>query len=82
MEVVAEAISLKLPSELLQEGTRYAKAFQVTRAAYIRMAIERMNRETRERLRAERLAEISKRVRRESMHVNTEFAEIEEDPGA
>ena len=33
-----------------------------------------------ERLRAERLAELSKRVREESMRVNAEFAAIERDP--
>jgi hypothetical protein len=46
-----------------------------------RVAIRRMNRKTAARLRAERLAEVSKRVREESMRVNAEFAAIERDPG-
>jgi hypothetical protein len=39
-----------------------------------------MNRKVAARLRAERLAEVSKRVREESMRVNAEFAAIERDP--
>jgi hypothetical protein len=41
-----------------------------------------MNRRTAARLRAERLAEVSKRVREESMRVNAEFAAMERDPDA
>ena len=46
------AISLKLPEELLEASGRYADALRLTRAAYIRRALEQMNRETRARLRA------------------------------
>jgi hypothetical protein len=45
-----------------------------------RVAIRRMNRKTAARRRAERLAEVSKRVRGESMRVNAEFAAVERDP--
>jgi len=48
----------------------------------LRRAIERMNRETRARVRARRLAEASRKVRRESLRVNAEFAAIERDPDA
>jgi hypothetical protein len=41
-----------------------------------------MNRQTRSTLRARQLAEASKKVRRESMQVNAEFAAIERDPDA
>lgn len=76
------AISLKLPDELLETSGRYAEALRMSRAEYIRRAIERMNRDTHARLRAERLAEISKKVRTESMRVNEEFAAVERDPDA
>jgi predicted transcriptional regulator len=76
------AISLKLPDELLTESGQYAQALRMPRAAYIRRAIERMNRETRAQLRAKRLAEASRRVRKESMRVNAEFAAIERNPDA
>ena len=76
------AISLKLPDYLLEASGRYAVALRLSRAEYIRRAIERMNRETRAQLRAKRLAEISRKVRRESMRVNAEFAAVERDPDA
>lgn len=75
-----EAISLKLPEDLLEASRRCAQVLHVSRAAYIRRAIERMNQDTRAQLRAERLAAASKKVRKESMKVNAEFAAIETDP--
>jgi metal-responsive CopG/Arc/MetJ family transcriptional regulator len=75
-------ISLKLPDDLLEASGRCAAALRLSRAEYIRTAIERMNRETRARLRAERLAEVSRRVRDESMRVNAEFAAFEQAPDA
>lgn len=77
-----EAISLKLPEELLRESSRCARAFGLSRAAYIRRALERMNHETDAQFRAERLATVSRRVRGESMKVNAEFTATERDPDA
>jgi hypothetical protein len=51
-------------------------------AAYIRRAVERMNRQAPALLRARRLAEASKKVRKESLRVNREFAAIERTPEA
>ena len=76
------AISLKLPDNLLEASRRCASSLRLSRAEYIRRAIEQMNREVQARLRAKRLAEASRRVRKESMRVNAEFAAIERDPGA
>jgi hypothetical protein len=75
------AISLKLPDDLLATSGRCAAALRLSRAQYIRRAIERMNQETSARLRADQLADVSRRVRAESMRVNAEFAAIEQDPG-
>jgi metal-responsive CopG/Arc/MetJ family transcriptional regulator len=72
-----QAISLKLTDALLEASGRCAKALRLSRAEYIRRAVERMNKDTRAQLRARRLAEISRRVRRESMQVNREFERIE-----
>jgi len=82
MEVTEDitAISLKLPKDLAEASGEYARALRLSRAEYIRRAIERMNRETRSRLRAARMAQISLRDRDESMRVNAEFAAIERDP--
>ena len=77
-----KSIALKLPDDLLAESGQLADQLRVSRAEYIRAAIRRMNRKTAARLRAERLAELSKRVREESMRVNAEFAAIERDPDA
>lgn len=76
------AISLKLPDDLLETSGRCAEALRLSRAAYIRRAVERMNRQTRAQLRAKRLAEVSRKVRKESMRVNAQFAAIERDPDA
>jgi hypothetical protein len=75
-------IALKVPDELLVESGRLAETLRVSRAEYIRLAIDRMNRKTAARLRAERLMAVSKRVRDESMRVNAEFAAVERDPDA
>jgi len=76
------SIALKIPDDLLNDSARLAQRLHVTRAEYIRMAIHRMNRKTAARLQAERLAELSRRVRDESMRVNADFAAIERDPDA
>ena len=76
------AISLKLPEDLLAAAGRCAEALQLTRAEYIRRAVEQMNRGTQERLRARRLRDASRKVRGESIRVNEEFAAIEHDVDA
>jgi hypothetical protein len=77
-----KAISLKLPEELEEASRRCAASLRLSRAAYIRLAVERMNREMQTRERARRLAEVSRKVRSESMRVNKEFSAIERDPDA
>jgi hypothetical protein len=73
------AISLKLSEDLLLLSGECAAALQLSRAEYIRRALERMNRDTRARMRADRLRAASRRVRRESMRVNAEFDAVECD---
>ncbi|MBI4213670.1 MAG: CopG family transcriptional regulator [Chloroflexi bacterium] len=76
------AISLKLPEELLLRSAECARTLGMTRAEYIRRAIERMNHEIQEQARARRLHRASLKVREESMRVNAEFAGIEHAPDA
>ena len=76
------SIALKLPEDLMEESGRLAETLCVSRAEYIRIAIRRLNRKTAARIRADRLAELSKRVREESMKVNADFAATERDPDA
>ncbi len=75
-------ISIKLPDNLLKASTKFAESLHLSRAAYIRRSIERMNRDTERRLRAERMMRASLKVRGESMKVNVGFAAIERDPDA
>lgn len=76
------AISLRLPDSLLKRSAECARALRISRAEYIRQAIERMNGETDAQVRARRLQDASRRVRNESMRVNAEFAAVEEAPDA
>src|SRR5262245_1176738 len=73
-----KSISIQLPKELVQEIGRCANALHVSPQGYIRRAIERMNRHTHALLRAKRLAEASKKVWKESMPLNREFARLED----
>ncbi len=75
-------ISLKLPDALLKASSRYAESLRLSRSAYIRRSIERMNREIERRQRADRLAKASRKVRSESLRVNEEFAAFEREPDA
>ena len=77
-----KAISLKLPDDLVTVSEECAESLQVSRAEYIRRAIERMNRETQATLRAQRLKQASLKTRKESMAVNAEFDAIEDAPDA
>ncbi len=72
-------ISLKLPDDLLQASGKIAEWLNVSRAEYIRRAIVRMNADMTARARARRLAHASRKVRRDSMRVNAEFAAVEHD---
>jgi hypothetical protein len=76
------AILLKLPEDVLEASRRCADTLHLSRAAYIRRAVERMNRQTQALVRAMRIAVASKKVRKESLRVNREFAAIERDPDA
>ena len=73
------AISLKIPLEALHEAGRLADSLGISRAAYIRRAVEAFNEEKAAELRAERLAAASHMVRADSMRVNAEFEAIEHD---
>ena len=75
-----EFICIKLPEKLLETSDRRARALEITRAEYIRRAIEHMNRETNKaHVRAAQMARASRKVRRGSMPLNAEFDRIERD---
>lgn len=76
------SISIRLPDELLKEVDKLAKKLKLARTEYIRQAIETMNRKTINKERYDRLVKVSRRVRKESMAVNAEFDEFEDDTEA
>ena len=77
-----KAISLKLPDEIVSKSDKYAETLSISRAEYIRRAIEHMNKETGDILRADRMKKASLKVREESMSINAEFDTVERDPDA
>ena len=77
--ICMKAVILKLPVELVEAGDACADSLGVSRAEYIRQAIDRMNRETARVQRARQLMNASKKVRSESARVNAEFDRIERD---
>lgn len=77
-----EAISLKLPDDLLRESDRLAGELNISRAEYIRTALEERNRRLLRLARRLRMQEASRKVRGESMKVNREFAAGERDVDA
>ncbi|MGH8162670.1 MAG: ribbon-helix-helix protein, CopG family [Gammaproteobacteria bacterium] len=76
------AVSIRLPEKLLEEADQRARELNMSRAEYIRLAIESENTETAARLRRERMMAASRRVREESMRINAEFDVIEDAPDA
>ena len=76
------AISLRLPARLLELSGDCAAVLRLSRAEYIRRALEPMNQDTRARLRADRLQAVSDRVRQGNMCVNADFDAIERDVNA
>jgi len=75
-------ISLRLPGKLVKEADRRARELRISRAEYIRRAIDTLNAQVLAEQRRQRMIEASHRVRAESMRVNAEFDGIEDAPDA
>ena len=76
------SLTIRLPEKVLKEVDKRGQSLHMSRTIYIRKYIEAMNTSIQENERKNRLAEVSKRVRKESMSVNLEFARIENEPKA
>lgn len=72
-------ISLRLPDDLLTEADQHAKELKVSRAEYVRVALETMNAGIAAEQRRKRLMAASLRVRGESLAISEEFEKIEHD---
>jgi len=73
-------ISVRLPEHLLNEIDQRAKELNMPRAEYVRKALEHLNTDVAAQQRRTHLMKVSQRVREESMKVNAEFSEGEDDP--
>ena len=69
-----------MPDELLAASGRYSTALRLTRAEYIRRAVDQMNRHAGAALRAERMRQAARKCREADLKVNAEFAAIEHGP--
>ncbi|OGA25394.1 MAG: hypothetical protein A3H34_05335 [Betaproteobacteria bacterium RIFCSPLOWO2_02_FULL_67_19] len=74
------AISMRLPDDVLRELDRRAAQLKLSRTEYIRAAVQAMNRAVDEKRRTARIRSASLRVRGESLRVNAEFSRIEHAP--
>lgn len=74
------SISVRLPEKLLRELDTRARSIHLPRTAYIRLAIEHLNKEMQNQESRKRLMKASLKVRNESMRINKEFDDIEHDP--
>ena len=74
------AISLRLPDDVLRELDRRAAQLKLSRTEYIRAAVRAMNRAVDEERRKARIRSASLRVRGESLMVNAEFSRTEHAP--
>lgn len=72
-------ISLRLSNQLLSQLDSSAHILHIQRAEYIRRAIEYMNKEILNKERKNKLVQASLLVRENSMRINNEFSDIEDD---
>ncbi len=73
-------ISIRIQDDILKKADERAKALRIPRAEYVRRAVTAMNEQVARELRKKRIMNASRRVREESMKVNTEFEAIEGAP--
>ncbi len=74
------ALTIRLPDKVMNEVHKRAQKLHITRSEYIRKSIESMNKRMQEEESRANLIETSKRVRKESMIINSEFSKADHDP--
>ncbi len=77
--MLVRTISLNLPEDLLVASGRYSAALRLTRAEYIRKAVEQLNQQIDAELRSRRMRQASLKCREADLKVNAEFAAMEHD---
>jgi metal-responsive CopG/Arc/MetJ family transcriptional regulator len=74
------ALTIRLPEQVLNEIDQRAQKLHISRSEYIRKSIENMNKRLQKEESRAKLIATSKRVRKESMIINSEFSKVEHDP--
>ena len=77
---MSSALTVRLYDKIVHEVDIRAKKLRISRSEYIRKSIELMNKGMNQQEKKAKLIHASKKVRAESMVVNSEFAQIEHDP--
>lgn len=75
-------ISMRIEDKLLAEISRQSAQLRLTRTEYLRRALAEMSAKVAQDLRRQKLQEASRKVRRESVRINREFAAFEDAPDA
>ncbi len=73
-------LTIRLPDDTLQEVSLKSRFLHVSKNSYIQKAISKLNEEINSDLKRKALIRASKKVRSNSMEVNSDFSIIENDP--
>ena len=73
-------ITIRLPERVMNTVKIRAHELHISRGEYIRNSIEEMNKILSKKEKELRLINASQMVRKDSIRVNLEFSEIENDP--
>jgi metal-responsive CopG/Arc/MetJ family transcriptional regulator len=73
-------ITLRLSEDLLKKTDMLAEKEHLSRAEYVRKALEKMNRSMMAERIGRQIRRASLKTRAQSMAVNDEFAQVEHDP--
>ncbi len=77
--MLMSVITVRLPDGLLHALDDSAQTLHLPRSEYIRKAIEAMNKEILDTKIKKKMAKASLRVRENSMRINREFGDIEDE---
>lgn len=73
-------LTIRLPDKVINEINIRSQKLHISRSEYIRKSIENMNKDMYEQERKAKLIQTSKKVRKESMVINSAFSQVEYAP--
>ena len=72
-------LTVRLPDDVLNEGSSKANSLHLSKNAYIHKAINLLNQEINNQIKRDKIIKASQRVRNNSIEINSEFSIIEND---